>query len=61
VLRQKQFYVSASEPAQFAESPKLARGLLALFSAMLPLVRFLNTPLQKSNDPEGMFERNRIW
>jgi uncharacterized protein (TIGR02453 family) len=46
VLRQKQFYVTQSEPAELAEGPKLLPRLLTLFSAMIPLVRFLNTPLK---------------
>jgi uncharacterized protein (TIGR02453 family) len=46
VLRQKQFYVAQSEPAKLAEGPGLYPKLLTLFSAMIPLVRFLNAPLQ---------------
>jgi uncharacterized protein (TIGR02453 family) len=46
VLRHKQFYVAQSEPAELAEGPKLFPRLLALFSAMLPLVRFLNASLK---------------
>ncbi len=46
VLRQKQFYVSRTEPAELAEGPKLFPRLLTLFSAMIPLVRFLNAPLK---------------
>jgi uncharacterized protein (TIGR02453 family) len=46
VLRQKQFYVSRTEPAELAEGPKLFPRLLRLFTAMIPLVRFLNTPLK---------------
>jgi len=46
VLRQKQFHVVRTEPAALAEGPKLLPRLLTLFSAMLPLVRFLNAPLR---------------
>jgi uncharacterized protein (TIGR02453 family) len=46
ILRQKQFYVSRTEPAELAEGPKLFPRLTALFAAMLPLVRFLNAPLK---------------
>ncbi len=46
VLRQKQFYVTQTEPAELAKGPQLFPRLLALFSAMLPLVRFLNAPLE---------------
>jgi uncharacterized protein (TIGR02453 family) len=35
VLRQKQFYVSLSDPVEIAEGPELFPRLLALFSAML--------------------------
>jgi uncharacterized protein (TIGR02453 family) len=45
VLRQKQFYVSKAEPPELAETPELFPRLVALFSATLPLVRFLNAPL----------------
>jgi uncharacterized protein (TIGR02453 family) len=55
VLRQKQFYVSQTDPAELAEGPQLLPRLLTLFSAMLPLVRFLNAPL-KSLD-RGTSER----
>ena len=46
VLRQKQFFVSHTEPAELAEGPQLFPRLLLLFSAMIPLVRFLNKPLK---------------
>jgi uncharacterized protein (TIGR02453 family) len=46
VLRQKQFYVSCSESPELAEGPKLFPRLFALFKAMIPLVRFMNTPLR---------------
>ncbi len=46
VLKQKQFYVLAAEPAALAEGQKLFPRLLELFSAMMPLVSFLNAPLK---------------
>jgi uncharacterized protein (TIGR02453 family) len=46
VLRQKQFYVMQTESAEIAEGPKLFPRLLELFSAMIPLMRFLNAPLK---------------
>jgi len=49
VLRQKQFYVAKTEPAELAEGPKLFPRLLTLFSDMTPLVRFLNAPLKSLN------------
>ena len=42
-LRYKQYLAWLTEPATFAESPKLFPRLLTAFAAMLPLVRFLNT------------------
>jgi uncharacterized protein (TIGR02453 family) len=58
VLRQKQFYVSLTEPAELAEGPELFSRLLELFSTMLPLVQFLNAPL-KSLDIGSPFGRTR--
>jgi len=49
VLRMKQHYVMLAEPAELAEGPKLLPRLYALFSAMIPFVRFLNAPLQSQN------------
>jgi uncharacterized protein (TIGR02453 family) len=46
ILRQKQFYVSRSEPADLAERPALYSRLVTLFNAMMPLVDFLNSPLK---------------
>ena len=46
VLKQKQFYVSCSEPAELAETPELFHRLMTYFLAMLPLVQFLNVPLK---------------
>ncbi len=62
VLRQKQFYVSVTEPAELAEGPKLLPTLLKLFSAMIPLVRFLNAPLRSMaiGNAERMFGKKLI-
>jgi uncharacterized protein (TIGR02453 family) len=60
VLRQKQFYVSVSDPVELAEEPRLFPRLLELFSAMLPLVQFLNAPLQPMNIG-STFSRTRTW
>ena len=46
VLRQKQFFVVQTEPAELAEQPKLYHWLCALFSAMIPFVQFLNVPIK---------------
>jgi uncharacterized protein (TIGR02453 family) len=63
VLRQKQFYVAKTEPAELAEGPKLFPRLLTLFSAMTPLVRFLNAPLKSLNIgiTESAFGRTLTW
>jgi len=56
LLRLKQFYVAQTEPAGIVEGPKLFSRLLTLFSAMIPLVRFLNAPLKSLNIgiPDGV-------
>ena len=46
LLRYKQFYVSVTEKPSLAQGGKLFPRLLTLFAAMIPLVRFLNAPLQ---------------
>ncbi len=46
LLRFKQLYVGASEKPSMAESPRLFPRLLTLFSAMMPLIRFLNASLK---------------
>ena len=63
VLRQKQFYVTQTEPAALAKEPKLFPRLLTLFSAMIPLVRFLNIPLKSLTVgiSESAFGRTRCW
>jgi uncharacterized protein (TIGR02453 family) len=63
VLRMKQFYVMQTEPAELTEGPKLFPRLLALFSAMIPFVRFLNTPLQTLNIQafKTAFDRTLTW
>jgi uncharacterized protein (TIGR02453 family) len=60
-LRQKQFYVTQTESARIAEGIELFPRLLALFSAMIPLVRYLNAPLESMSDgiPESMFRIER--
>ena len=44
-LLQKQFLGAREEVAEFAASPRFYRELLATFSALVPLCRFLNEPL----------------
>jgi uncharacterized protein (TIGR02453 family) len=63
VLKQKQFYVSLSDPVELAEGPKLFPRLLELFSAMLPLVQFLNAPLDSLDigTHERIFGRTPTW
>jgi uncharacterized protein (TIGR02453 family) len=60
LLRQKQFYVSRTEPAELAEGRNLFPRLRTLFMAMLPFVQFLNAPLISSDirRPEAAFRRN---
>jgi uncharacterized protein (DUF2461 family) len=55
VLRQKQFFVAQTEPAELAEQPKLYQRLCALFSAMIPFVQFLNLPLKSRMREEFFF------
>lgn len=55
LLRRKQLHVARTEPPALAEGPKLLPRLLTLFTAMLPLVRFLNQPLQ--TDPMTAMDR----
>jgi uncharacterized protein (TIGR02453 family) len=63
VLRQKQFYVSLTEPAALAEGPKLLPRLLTIFSAMIPLVRYLNTPLKSGAivSTQGAISKGLTW
>lgn len=63
VLRKKQFYVSLTEPAEIAESPKLVSRLLTCFSAALPLVRFLDEPLRSMvlESAGDAFDKKLIW
>ena len=63
VLRQKQFYVARTEPAELAEGPRLVPRLLTLFSAMIPIVRFLNVPLKSLTvgTSESDFGRAPTW
>ena len=46
LLRYKQFLADVSKPAQLAESAELLPTIVELFRGMMPLVRFLNEPLQ---------------
>jgi uncharacterized protein (TIGR02453 family) len=57
-LRQKQFYVSCTEPVELAGKPDLLPRLLTLFSAMIPLVRFLNAPIEKSLFDEAVLQEH---
>ena len=45
-LRYKQFLVSATYPSGIAETPKLLPEIDRHFQTMMPLVRFLNSPLK---------------
>ena len=45
LLRYKQWLVDVEHPAKLALEPKLYLVLMEAFRAMIPLVRFLNTPL----------------
>jgi uncharacterized protein (TIGR02453 family) len=62
-LRRKQHYVMQTEPAELAAGPKLLPRLLALFSAMIPFVRFLNIPLQSLSGgaSKTAFDRSLTW
>ncbi len=46
LLRYKQYLVSVTEAPEYAESRELFPRLLNCFTAMMPFVRFLNTPLR---------------
>jgi uncharacterized protein (TIGR02453 family) len=46
-LKHRYFIAGAEFPAAFAASPKFYGTLLAVFREVLPLARFLNTPLAK--------------
>ena len=47
LLRRKQFLVAITDPPALAESPKLFPRIITAFAAMMPLIRFLNAPLEK--------------
>ena len=53
LLQQKQFLGAREESAAFATSPTFYKQLLATFTALVPLCRFLNEPLiaRASKDP----------
>ncbi len=63
VLRQKQFYVARTEPAELVQGPNLFLRLVALFSAMIPLVRFLNAPFKSpdARTSDSAFARTLNW
>ena len=46
-LKFKQFVAGAALPATLATSPKFYRTVLAIFREVVPLARFLNTPLRQ--------------
>jgi uncharacterized protein (TIGR02453 family) len=48
LLRYKQFLVSVACPPTVAESPALFPRIVTAFAAMMPLIRFLNAPLERS-------------
>jgi uncharacterized protein (TIGR02453 family) len=50
-LQFKQFLAGREYPAEFAASPRFYGELLAVFRAVAPLVRFLNTPLDGRRAP----------
>jgi uncharacterized protein (DUF2461 family) len=49
-LKYKQFLASREFPAEFAAADDFYPTLLATFTAMVPLVRFLNAPLTGNRD-----------
>jgi len=49
-LKHRQFLASREFPADFATSGDFYPTLLATFAAIVPLVRFLNTPLADTNN-----------
>jgi uncharacterized protein (TIGR02453 family) len=52
-LKYRQFIAGAEFPAAFAASPKFYSTLLAVFREVLPLSRFLNTPLRNTGMNAG--------
>lgn len=60
VLRQKQFFVAQTKPAELAERPKFYPWLLELLSAMIPFIQFLNVPLKsRMQEAFPLMYRNR--
>ncbi len=51
LLRYKQFLADVTKPAELAESSRLLPTLITSFRAMMPMVRFLNEPLQHRTTP----------
>ena len=56
LLQQKQFLGAREEAAAFATSPRFYKELLATFTALVPLCRFLNEPLvaRATRDPSRL-------
>ncbi len=50
-LRRKQFLAGLDRPAELALSPRFYPELLRVFRAIVPLIRFLNTPLRERPAP----------
>ncbi len=48
LLRYKQFLVSITSPPALAETPELFPRIVTAFAGMMPLIRFLNSPLERS-------------
>lgn len=53
LLRYKQFLVSTTCPPGLGESPELFPRIVTAFAAMMPLLRFLNAPLERSARIQG--------
>jgi uncharacterized protein (TIGR02453 family) len=54
-LKYRQFYGGAEFPASLAYSREFYPTLIATFKALMPLVRFLNTPLMEKKTPGRFF------
>ncbi len=48
LLRYRQFLVSNTCPPELAEGPELLPRIVTAFAGMMPLIRFLNAPLERS-------------
>ena len=60
-LRFKQFLAGKEYPAEFALSPRFYPELLKTFRGILPLVRFLNTPLRQNARPQPQALPAGLW